>query len=73
MGWAEKRIEEYRKGKSATWIERRILEHANPVHFPLAMIAQASLIYGLWTRNWIFIIVAVGLGFSGHLYCWMQK
>ena len=73
MGWAEKRIEEYRKGRNATWLERRILEHANPVHFPLAMIAQASLIYGLWVHNWAFIIAAAAFGFSGHLYCWLQK
>ena len=73
MGWAEKRIEEYRKGRNATWLEKRILEHANPVHFPLAIIAQASLIYGLWVHSWAFIIGAATLGFAGHLYCWMQK
>ena len=73
MGWAEKRIEEYKQGKKSTWLERRILEHANPVHFPLAMIAQVSLIYGLWIHSWMYIIGAMMLGFAGHLYCWIQK
>jgi hypothetical protein len=36
MGWAENRIQEYQHGKPANWLERRMLEHANPVHFPLA-------------------------------------
>ena len=73
MGWAEKRIGEYRKGKKATWLEKRILEHANPVHFPLAIVAQVSLIYGLWVHNWTYIIIAMVLGSIGHAYCWMQK
>lgn len=73
MGWAENRIKDYKKGKKATWLEKRVLEHANPFHFPLATIAQVSLIYGLWIHNWIFILVAVVLGTIGHLYCWMQK
>jgi hypothetical protein len=38
MDWVEERIEAYRDGEDATWMERRSLEHANPVHMPLAVI-----------------------------------
>jgi hypothetical protein len=47
MSWAEKRIGEYKRGKMPTWLERRVLEHANPVHFVLAKIGIVLIIYGL--------------------------
>ncbi|TVQ60759.1 MAG: hypothetical protein EA379_07615 [Phycisphaerales bacterium] len=52
-------------------MERRILEHANPVHFTLAMIALVGFVYGLWMNNWIWIVGAVILSMIGHIYCWL--
>jgi hypothetical protein len=65
MGWSEHRIEEYRQGQRATWLERRMLEHANPVHFPLALAASAGFIYGLWTHDWLWIIGSSALALLG--------
>lgn len=73
MGWAEKRVEEYKRGKDATWVERRMLEHANPVHLVLAIIGAGLLIYGLWVHCWALIIAGVALNLLGHLYCWLKK
>jgi hypothetical protein len=73
MGWAEHRIEEYRQGTPANWLERRMLEHANPVHFPLALVATAGFIYGLWMHDWLWIISALAVALLGHLYCWTYQ
>ncbi len=73
MSWAEKRIEEYKQGKTPTWLELRLLEHANPVHLLLAIIGTGLLIYGLWMHMWTWIITGVALNFLGHLYCWSKK
>jgi hypothetical protein len=73
MGWAEKRVQQYNQGQQATWIERRALEHANPVHLSLALIGLVLLIYGLWIHNWTWIIGSVILNFLGHLSCWLKK
>lgn len=73
MGWAEKKIEEYKKGKKATWIEKIMLEHANPVHFVLCIIGAIIAIYGLWTHDWLLIIAGFLFGLIGHIYCHMQK
>jgi hypothetical protein len=73
MGWAEKRIREYQQGQEATWLERRTIEHANPVHASLAWISLVPLIYGLWTHNWYAIGAGIALNIIGHIYCWVQK
>jgi len=73
MSWAEKRIEEYKQGKDATWLERRMLEHANPVHLVLSAIGVGVLIYGLWIHGWGWIVAGVLVNFLGHLYCWVKK
>jgi hypothetical protein len=69
MGWAEHRIEEYQHGKPANWLERRMLEHANPVHYPLVLAATAGFVFGLWTHNWWWIIGSSVLALLGHVYC----
>lgn len=73
MGWAEHRIAEYRQGKSANWIERRALEHANPVHLGLSVLASASFVYGLWAHSLAWITIAFLLAATGHIYCWTRK
>ena len=73
MGWAENRIQEYRRGRPASWLERRMLEHANPVHFPLAVAASLGLAYGLWRHRWPWIISSSALALSGHMYCWTLR
>jgi hypothetical protein len=71
MGWAENRIEEYQHGRPANWLERRMLEHANPVHFPLALAATAGFVYGLWAHDWFWVAGSAALALLGHLYCWV--
>jgi hypothetical protein len=57
MGWAEIRIKQYNQGEKATWWERRLLEHANPVNFAVHILAAILFIYGLWLHNWLLIIL----------------
>lgn len=73
MSWAEKRIQQYKDGRPATFVEKRILEHANPVHLCLALIGVAAVIYGLWMHLAAWILVGVALNLLGHIYSWMQK
>jgi hypothetical protein len=49
-----------------------MLEHANPVHFPLALAATAGFVYGLWTHDWLWIIGSSALALLGHVYCWTR-
>lgn len=72
MGWAENRIDEYHLGAPANWLERRMLEHANPVHFPLALAASLGLFYGLWTHRPGWILGSFALALAGHSYCWTR-
>ena len=71
MAWAEERINEYRRGSPATWLERRMLEHAHPVHFVVAWVAALGFVYGLWTHDWPWIIGSSALALLGHVYCWL--
>jgi len=73
MGWAEKRIEQYNQGQKANWLERRSLEHANPVHLVLAVIGAIAIVYGLWVHNWLLIVIGILLNLLGYLYCRLQK
>lgn len=73
MGWAEHRIEEYQHGKPSNWLERRMLEHANPVHYSLALVAVVGFVYGLWTHNWSWIVGSLVLALLGHVYCWTRS
>jgi hypothetical protein len=73
MGWAENRVKAYQRGHRATWLERRVLEHANPVHFVLALAAGAGFAAGLWLHDWIAIGAAALLALAGHVYCWTRK
>lgn len=73
MGWAAFRIHEYQLGKQSTWLERRMLEHANPLHFMLAVIAVIGFSYGLWMHDWIWIVGATVLSIVGHVYTMTWK
>ncbi len=70
MGWAEHRIEEYRHGAPASWLERRMLDHANPVHFAVAWAAAIGFVYGLWAHDWPWVIGSTALALAGHVYAW---
>lgn len=73
MGWAETRIQQYNQGEKANWLERRVLEHANPVHLVFQVLGAIPIIYGLWIHNWILIGIGLFLNLIGHLYCWLKK
>lgn len=72
MGWAEKKVQLYKKGKKPTWLEKRMLEHADPVHMTLALVGLIALIYGLWMQNWLWILLGTGLNIIGHIYVWIK-
>lgn len=72
MGFAKKRVQEYKKGRKPTWLELRMLEHADPVHMTLAVVGTIALIYGLWVGAWLWIILGVGLNILGHIYTWIK-
>ena len=44
MGWAEIKIQQYNQGEKANWLERRVLEHANPVHLGLRVLGSIKKI-----------------------------
>ena len=73
MGWAENRVREFRAGKPASWLERRMLERANPVHFVLAAAAGAGVAAGLWMHDLVAISGAALLALVGHVFCWTRK
>jgi hypothetical protein len=73
MAWADNRIKDYQHGKRVNWLERRMLEHANPVHFPMACAASIGFVYGLWAQDWLWIIGSSALALLGHVYCWTRK
>ena len=73
MSWTEKRIREYREGEEPTALEKLALEHGHPVNFAASILALASMAYGLWTHQWIWIGLGVVLGVVGHIYCWREK
>ncbi len=73
MKWAEKRIEEYKKGEKATCLEKMALEHGHPVNCIASIIAFAFLAYGLWTHEIIWIIIGVVIGVLAHLYLFLKE
>ncbi len=73
MSWATKRIREYQKGDNATFIEKRNLEHANPVLLTLLFFAIIVGVYGVWMHDWTFILVAATIATIGHAYVWLVK
>ncbi len=73
MGWAEFRIQQYNQGEKANWLERRVLEHANPVNLGFHLLGAIPFIYGLWVHHWGFIFIGVLSNTIGHLYCRLIK
>jgi hypothetical protein len=51
MSWTEWKLQQYSQGKKANWLERRCLDHANPVHFALQIVGAVPFIWGLWVHN----------------------
>lgn len=72
-GWANQRVEQYRLGQKPTLLELYMLDHANPTHFAMVLIAMALAVWGLWTHNWLLILANCIIGFLGHVYCWFKK
>ncbi len=73
MGWSEIRIQQYVHGEKATWLEKRLLEHANPVHLVFQAMGVPLLIAGIWIHNWGLMIAGGVLNVIGHLYCWTKR
>lgn len=73
MGWAEFKVKQYHHGLNASWLERRMLEHANPVHFFLAIGSIIALAYGLWTHELSWVLLSIFAAVMGHVYTWTWK
>lgn len=73
MSWADKKIMAYKNGTVATFLEKRNLEHANPLLFTLLVIGIIIIIWGLWVHSWTAIISAAVLTFLGHIFVWTRK
>jgi len=73
MSWAKKRIEGYRHGAQATWLERLLLDAAYPVNLLLGTLGGLALLYGLWVHDWTAIIIGVGLSIVGYITAWFAK
>jgi len=71
--WPTRRIELYRQGQEATWMELRVLEHAHPVHFILALIGVVMIIFGLWMQSWLWISAGIILNILGHAYTLLRQ
>ena len=73
MSWADQKISAYKNGATATFLEKRNLEHANPLLFTLLVIGIAIIVWGLWEHDWTPIIGGGLLCFLGHIYVWTRK
>ncbi|WKZ26576.1 MAG: hypothetical protein QY304_00525 [Candidatus Paceibacterota bacterium] len=73
MSWSSKRIQEYKEGGEASWLEKRALEHAEPIHLILIILSLPLLVYGLWEHSWFFIGIGIALNFVGHINTWIRK
>jgi len=73
MSWVKKRIQQFNQGQKATWLEKRALEHADPINCLATCISFFVLVYGLWINNWNWIIASILIGFLGHLISWFRK
>ena len=71
--WAgqKRRIEGYRHGRPATWLERRMLEHANPVHFVLGAGRHGGVRLRTVGTRLVLDRRRVGPALLGHVYCWV--
>lgn len=71
MGWAEKRVEEYKQGQSASWLEKILIGYYSPINITLFIVGVPMLIYGLWTHSWLWITLgALSSIIAGNLYAW---
>lgn len=72
-GWPDRKLELYRHGEQAGWLDQRILEHAHPLHFVFEVVGFMMIAYGLWVHGWVWIVAGIILNFAGHLYTWLIK
>lgn len=70
MGWSERRIDAYHHGDNATWLERRMLDHAHPVHLAIILMTTVLFVYGLWAHNIPALVISIALAILGHVYTW---
>ncbi|MGG7054862.1 hypothetical protein [Nitrosomonas sp. ANs5] len=72
-GWPDRKLESYRCGGQAGWLDQRILEHAHPLHLVFAAAGFIMIIFGLWVHGWLWIVAGILLNFAGHVYTWLIK
>jgi hypothetical protein len=64
MNWADRKIEAYKQGEEANFLERIMVGYMNPVTYSLLIIGGLLFVIGLWSRNMAGIIFG---GFSSFL------
>lgn len=73
MSWADKKIMAYKNGATARFLEKRNLEHANPVLFTLLILGGSIITCGLWQHTGSAIAAGIILCFMGHIFVWTRK
>ncbi|HEU0051439.1 MAG TPA: hypothetical protein VFQ60_05300 [Patescibacteria group bacterium] len=72
MGWAEKRIQQFKKGKKPTWWERRFIEQADPITFALTIFGGFFLVVGIWSHDVPWMTTGVAVMAIGHIFAWLS-
>ena len=70
-GWLDLKLELYRHGEKASWLDQRILEHAHSLHLVFAAAGLVMIGYGLWVQGWLWVVVGIILNFADHIYTWL--
>lgn len=52
------------------WLERRMLEHTDPVNFLLHILGLIIIVYGLWINVLGWVIIGIIFPILGHIYVW---
>lgn len=72
MSWIQKREEEVVRGKKLNWIERRSLEHADPILLLLLVIGSLVACYALWQHDWVLFWGGFAIATIGHIISWLR-
>lgn len=73
MSWVQKRVDEYHKGERATFVERVVLAHADPLNFLLLVIGVSVAAYGFWQHDINLIAGGAAIGLIGDIISWLRK
>lgn len=73
MSWVQKKVDEYHKGGRATFVERVVLAHADPLNLLLFIIGACVAAYGFWQHDLNLIVGGGAIGLLGDAISWLRK